>query len=151
MTKFEKKEVKMAQVGRNLTVIIGGEKFTTTGDKETLTPIKDKVKAYEASPTKKLFDSLMEALMPKTTEVQKTKEALAAKVKGQKRKVEEVNQEIKTGKSKTNVAQVAKEIDDKEMSEADIAVLEAAIKRQKEKKQPVAQTAPASRIRRGEY
>ena len=148
--KFEVKEVKMVQVGQNLNVTIAGEKFTVKGDKETLTPIKDKVKAYIAKPTKALFDAMTKALKPETTKVAEEAEALKSRIKATKNKVKEAEKETSKPK-KVKVADVVSQIDEKEFSDKELADMEAAIQRVKAKKQTQAAPAPQARRRGGEY
>lgn len=131
------------QVGRNLNVVLGNEKFTRVGTSEELQVVKDLAKKYNEKPTKANLDALSKSLRPETTkkEVEETK--LKAEIKATKKKVEEEVEQVK--KKKTDIKAVVAEIDDKLMSTQELDEMEAAIKRQREKIAPVARVNPVPR------
>lgn len=135
---LEKVTVVAKQIGKNLNVVVGNEKFTRMGSKEELQVVKDAIKAYDEKPTKSNMSAMMQALRPVTTEKAKVEEKVKADIKATKKKVEAKEKEVKS--KKTVIADVVKEIDDKLMTDEELKQMEQAIDRQKAKKQATATT-----------
>lgn len=99
MAKFEKVNVTAKQVGKNLNIYVGEEKFTIVGDKDKLQPYKDAIKAYLDKPTQANHKMLMVGLKPVTVETEK--------------KVEETKTAIKVAKGKAKQAEKTTPVEEK--------------------------------------
>lgn len=133
-----KTNVTAKQIGKNLNVVVGEEKFTRVGTTDELQSVKDAAKLYNEKPTKNNMTSLMKLLRPETVKKEAEVEKVKAEVKATKKKVEAKEKEVKS--RKTVVADVVKEIDDKLMSTTELDEMQKAIDRQREKKQVEAKT-----------
>lgn len=150
----EKVSVIAKQVGQNLNVVIGDEKFTRKGSKEELQPIKESIKVYDEKPTKSNYEAMMKLLRPVTTKLAVKEEQVKAEVKLTKNKAKVAEREPEAKKTKkTSVAQVVREIDEKEFSDEELKQMELAIERQKAKKAPEARTTahPSPKTSRERY
>lgn len=153
---YEKPEIKLKgrveitarQVGKNLNVVVGNEKFTRVGDKPVLDEIKGAILTYEAKPTKSNMSTLMKLLRPETTKKEAEETQVKADIKATKKKVEEKEKETKS--KKTVVADVVKEIDEKMMTESELSAMQAALDRQKAKRATAPQPTTTATPRRGE-
>ena len=145
---LEKVTVVAKQIGKNLNVVVGEEKFTRVGDKEVLTEIKEAINFYNTKPTKSNMNSLMKLLRPETVKKEAEEIKVKAEIKATKKKVEEKEQELKS--KKTVVADVVKEIDDKMMTESELSAMQAALDRQKAKRATAPQPTVTASPRRGE-
>lgn len=112
MAKYEKVNVIPKQVGQNLNVLVGEEKFTVTGNKEKLQPIKDVIKAYIEKPTQANYKMMMVALKPVTVETEKkieeTKKAISVAKSKAKKAEKESPVEVKDSKKKASKSKTAK-------------------------------------------
>lgn len=145
---LEKVNVVAKQIGKNLNVTVGEEKFTRVGDKETLEQVKASIKVYVEKPTKNNFSIMMKLLKPETTKKEVEEVKVKADIKATKKKVEEKEKETKS--KKTIVADVVKEIDEKLMSESELSAMQAALDRQKAKRATAPQPTTTATPRRGE-
>lgn len=146
---LEKVNIIAKQIGKNLNVVVGNEKFTRVGTKEELQVVKDVISAYDAKPTKANLEPVMIALKPVTTAKIKEEEKVKAEIKETKHKIKETSKEVKT--KKTKVDDVVKEIDDKLMSDDELDKMQTALDRQKEKRATIAKPAPAACRYGGEH
>lgn len=142
---LEKVVVSAKQIGKNLNIIVGNEKFTRVGDKEELQVVKDSIIAYNAKPTKANYEALMKQVKPETAKKVEEETKLKAEVKATKNKAKEEEKENKTKVKHIKVADVVKEIDDKLMTDEELATMQAALDRQKEKNQVAPKTTSAPR------
>lgn len=139
---LEKVNVLAKQIGKNLNIVVGEEKFTRVGDKEELSAVKESINSYNTKPTKSNFEAMMKLIKPATAKKEEEEVQIKADIKATKKKVKEEE----TTKSKTiKVADVVKEIDEKLMSNEELDEMEAAIKRQRAKKEPEAKTTSSPR------
>lgn len=140
----EIEELKMVQVGRNLNVTLGSEKFTIQGSKEELAPVKAAVETFKDKPTKDNRKKILDLLKPRTTEVEGMKERIKADTKKVKNeaKAEPANKEAK--KKKAAVSDVVKDIEDKEYTQEELDKMQKAIDKAKEKKASTSQSEPTT-------
>lgn len=107
--KYEKIDVIAKQVGKNLNVVVGEEKFTRIGSKEELLEVKESISTYLAVPSKKAFDEMMAFIKPATQAKQEAIKDVAEKIKGSaKGVVTTVKEAVKKGVEK--VEKVVKQV-----------------------------------------
>lgn len=147
---LEKVVVSAKQIGKNLNITVGNEKFTRVGDKEELQVVKDSIIAYGAKPTKANYEAMMKQVKPETAKKVEEETKLKAEVKATKNKVKEKEEAVKEAKKNKTVRvdDVVKEIDEKLMTDEELEKMQQTINRQKAKKQVEAPV--TSRPYRGE-
>lgn len=133
---LEKVPVSARQIGKNLNVVVGNEKFTRMGTKEELEGVKLAIQTYDSKPTKSNYQAMINALRPETAKKEVEKEEIKAKAKLVKN---DIKNSPKDTKKKIVVSEVVKEIDEKMMTTEELDEMQKAITRQREKIAPVAQ------------
>ena len=146
----KKKTITWRQVGRNLNVKIDEEKFTKTGDKETLTPIKEAINKYEEKPTASALKTLIALLKPKTTEIKVKKEKLEENLKATKKAISNKKRLVKKEKT-ISIEDAIKVIESGNLSEEELNRLREITKDVKVHQIPKQIPDIAKRGRRGEY
>lgn len=126
-----KKEIVAKRYGKNLVVVVDGEKrtrvITTPEDKKAEEVIKNKITLYN----KKNSKTLLEEIMYLVDTTKREKEVEEAKKKGIKKSIKKEVKKVKAKKEVNTTANLIDEIEKSNLTDADTAKLEAILAKAK--------------------